>query len=58
MLNQSNSNFIKLVDFKPIYLKSYISEKEIYHYMSPEAIKFPELYTPERDVWSIGIILF
>lgn len=26
--------------------------------MSPEAIKFPELYTNERDVWSIGIILF
>ncbi|CAD8116912.1 unnamed protein product [Paramecium sonneborni] len=58
MLNQSNSNFIKLVDFKPIYLKSYISEKEIYQYMSPEAIKFPEFYTFERDVWSIGIILF
>ncbi|CAD8081170.1 unnamed protein product [Paramecium primaurelia] len=56
--NQSNSNFIKLVDFKPIYLKSYIQEKEIYQYMSPESIKFPEFYTIERDIWSIGIILF
>ena len=26
--------------------------------MSPEAIKFPELYSPERDVWSIGVMLF
>ncbi|CAD8192136.1 unnamed protein product [Paramecium octaurelia] len=56
--NQSNSNYIKLVDFKPIYLKSYISEKQIYQYMPPEAIKFPEIYTRERDVWSIGILLF
>ncbi|CAK69759.1 unnamed protein product (macronuclear) [Paramecium tetraurelia] len=56
--NQSNSNFIKLVDFKPIYLKSYISEKDIFLYMSPEAIKFPEDYTPARDVWSIGVIFY
>lgn len=28
------------------------------YYLAPEAIKIPDLYTEERDVWSIGIILY
>ncbi|CAD8124287.1 unnamed protein product [Paramecium sonneborni] len=56
--NQSNSNYIKLVDYKPIYVKQMISTKDSLMYLAPEAINQPEIYTSERDVWSIGVMLY
>ncbi|CAD8206137.1 unnamed protein product [Paramecium octaurelia] len=56
--NQSNSNYIKLVDYKAIYVKSMISTKDNLMFLAPEAILQPEIYTPERDTWSIGIMLY
>ncbi|CAD8206270.1 unnamed protein product [Paramecium pentaurelia] len=56
--NQSNSNYIKLVDYKPIYVKKMISAKDNLMYLAPEAIMQPDIYTQERDIWSIGIMLY
>lgn len=28
------------------------------YYLPPEAIKIPDIYSNERDVWSIGVILY
>lgn len=35
-----------------------ISTKDNLMYLAPEAIISPEIYTPERDTWSIGIMLY
>ncbi|CAD8119649.1 unnamed protein product [Paramecium sonneborni] len=56
--NQSNSNYIKLVDYKPIHVKQMISTKDSLMYTAPEALTQPEVYTPEMDIWSIGVMLY
>ncbi|CAD8084128.1 unnamed protein product [Paramecium sonneborni] len=56
-MDESENNYIKLSDIKPIFIKPQTTFEHL-QFFAPEIIDNEQEYSIARDVWSLGIIFY